>query len=236
MRIRRRWMCGLLVALAACAVLAIGAVAVGTGRICITSTARPENRFDELVPVFHSASDRDGDGVDDQTDILQSAVAYVGTHPRYKSAYYAEGYPDDGCGVCTDVVAYALLGAGYDLQQLVAEDIAASPEAYGIETPDPAIDFRRTGNLAVYFERRARALTTDTADIDAWQGGDIVLYEGHVGIVSDRRNARGVPHLIHHASPFQLAYEEDCLESYGAITDHYRMAPQGNEDQSRFGR
>ncbi len=66
-------------------------------------------------------------------------------------------------------------------------------------------------------------LTKDAADIEAWQGGDVVVYDGHVGIVSDRRNAYGVPYLIHHASPFQLAYEEDRLASYGAIIGHYRM-------------
>lgn len=236
MRIRRRRVCTLLVAIAACAVLAIGAVAVGTGRICITSAERPENRFDGSASVRESAVDRDGDGIDDQTDILQSALTYVETCPRYRSVYYAEGYPDDGCGVCTDVVAYALLGAGYDLQRLVDEDIAADPEAYGIDAPDPAIDFRRVRNLAVYFERNAQALTTDALDLEAWQGGDIVLYGGHVGIVSDRRNARGIPYLIHHASPFQLAYEEDRLVSYGAITGHYRMASHGNGDKSRFGR
>lgn len=225
MRIRRRWMCMLLVAIAACVVLAIGAVAVGTGRICITSAARPENRFDGSVSVYERAVDHDGDGIDDQTDILQSALAYVATCPRYRSAYYAGGYPDDGYGVCTDVVAYALLGAGYDLQRLVDEDIAADSGAYGIDVPDPAIDFRRVHNLAVYFKRNAQALTTDTSDLEAWQGGDIVLYDGHVGIVSDRRDAHGVPYLIHHASPFQLAYEEDRLESYGAITGHYRMIP-----------
>lgn len=225
MRIRRRWMCMLLVAIAACVVLTIGAVAVGTGRICITSAARPENRFDGSVSVYERAVDHDGDGIDDQTDILQSALAYVATCPRYRSAYYAGGYPDDGYGVCTDVVAYALLGAGYDLQRLVDEDIAADSGAYGIDASDSAIDFRRVRNLAVYFKRNAQALTTDTSDLEAWQGGDIVLYDGHVGIVSDRRDAHGVPYLIHHASPFQLAYEEDRLESYGAITGHYRMIP-----------
>lgn len=236
MRIRHRWMWTLSVAIAACIVLAIGAVAVGMGRICITSAARPENRFDGSVSVYESAVDHDGDGIDDQTDILQSALAYVATCPRYRSAYYAEGYPDDGYGVCTDVVAYALLGAGYDLQRLVDEDIVADPEAYGIDAPDSAIDFRRVRNLAVYFERNAQALTADTSDLEAWQGGNIVLYDGHVGIVSDRRDAHGVPYLIHHASPFQLAYEEDFLESYGAITGHYRMIPHGNEDRLRFGR
>lgn len=52
--------------------------------------------------------DADGDGVDDQTDVLDNALAYVDTRPKYKSRYYQTGYPDDGYGVCTDVVAFAL--------------------------------------------------------------------------------------------------------------------------------
>ena len=30
--------------------------------------------------------------------------AYFDTKPHYASKYYAGGYPDDGLGVCTDVV------------------------------------------------------------------------------------------------------------------------------------
>ena len=62
---------------------------------------------------YVSPHDTDGDGIDDQTDILASARAYVETRPAYGSAYYEGGWPDDGRGVCTDVVAYALLGAGF---------------------------------------------------------------------------------------------------------------------------
>ena len=67
--------------------------------------------------------------MDDQLDILNGALAYVSTHPKYKSRYYETGYPDDGYGVCTDVVAYALKNAGYDLQTLVDADIREHPEA-----------------------------------------------------------------------------------------------------------
>ena len=72
---------------------------------------------------------------------------------------------------------------------------------------------------------RDRRLTTDVGDVAEWRGGDIVLYRGHVGIVSDRRNAEGVPYLIHHSGPFQLSYEEDKLQSYGRIIGHYRLSP-----------
>lgn len=199
------------------------AASVATGAACITSAARPADRFTGSIPRYRSQRDRDGDGIDDQTDILDSALAYVQTRPRYRSAYYAGGYPDDGCGVCTDVVAFALRGAGFDLRTLMAEDIAAAPEAYGISAPDADIDFRRVPNVRVYLERHAEALTCDTTDVEAWQGGDIVVYDGHIGIVSDRRDAYGVPYLIHHASPFQLAYEEDALASYGEVVGHYRL-------------
>lgn len=88
-----------------------------------TSASRPEDDYQGRIPQFHSSVDRDDDGVDDQLDILNGALAYVSTHPKYKSRYYETGYPDDGYGVCTDVVAYALKNAGYDLQELVDADI-----------------------------------------------------------------------------------------------------------------
>ena len=50
------------------------------------------------IETYSSRVDRDGDGVDDQTDILQSVRAYLATRPKYKSKYYATGYPDDGYG------------------------------------------------------------------------------------------------------------------------------------------
>ena len=216
--------------LAVAAVLAAAAVAaacalalIATGYVGITSAVRPPDRYGAAVPTYQSPYDRDGDGIDDQTDILENALAYVQTRPRYRSAYYVGGYPDDGRGVCTDVVAFALRGAGFDLRELMDEDIAAHPEVYGIEARDANIDFRRVVNIRVFLERHAESLTCDTTDIAAWQGGDIVVYDGHIGIVSDRRNAQGVPYLIHHAGPFQLAYEENALESYGEVIGHYRM-------------
>ncbi len=188
-----------------------------------TSAARPTDAYAGEIPQLTSPLDADGDGIDDQTDILQGALGYVATQPKYESRYYADGYPDDGYGVCTDVVAFACKGAGYDLMELVAADVAANPEAYAIEAPDPAIDFRRVKNLRVYFPRNAETLTNDLSDVEAWQGGDIVVFEDHIGVVSDRRNARGVPYVIHHDGPFQTAFEQDILESRGDLVGHYRI-------------
>ena len=189
-----------------------------------TSTVRPQDQYVVQVPDFYSTVDAVGDGVDDQTDVLNNAQAYVDTHPKYKSRYYQTGYPDDDYGVCTDVVAFALKNAGYDLQALVDADIREHPQWYDIQQPDANIDFRRVRNLKVFFAHHAVVLTTDVSQIEEWQGGDIVIFKKHIGIVSDRRNRDGVPYVIHHNSPWQSVYEQDILEKRSDIVGHYRIS------------
>lgn len=177
------------------------------------------------IPQYHSAVDKDGDGIDDQTDMLRSVRAYIATQPKYKSEYYATGYPDDGYGVCTDVVAAGMRGAGYDLMELVNQDVLAHPERYAIDVPDKNIDFRRVPTLNAYLAAHAIPLTTDPMQIDQWQGGDIVVYTNHVGVVSDKRDAQGIPLLIHHVSADQKQYEEDVLATFHQqIVGHYRIS------------
>ena len=176
------------------------------------------------IPDYISDTDMDGDGIDDQTDMLQSVKAYLDTKPKYRSEYYAGGYPDDEYGVCTDVVGFGMLGAGYDLKQLVSDDVQARPDMYNIEQRDSNIDFRRVTNLKVYFDAYAITLTTDVHDIDQWQGGDIVVFDGHIGVVSDRRNSRGVTFVLHNGSAVQTSYEQDILESRDDIIGHYRIS------------
>ncbi len=203
--------------------LMVGLVICGRGRWSLTSSRRLPNRYDGEIKVFQSDYDKDKDGIEDQRDILESALAYTQTRPVYQSKYYGTGYPDDAYGVCTDVVAQGLKGAGYDLMVLVEEDILSDPQAYGIEEPDPNIDFRRVRNLLCFFERNSLSLTTDIGRIDEWQGGDIVVFSRHIGIVSDRRNAKGIPYVIHHSGPCQRRYEEDILEKRQDIVGHYRV-------------
>ena len=178
------------------------------------------------VPRYVSAHDEDGDGIDDQSDIYNATLAYLATSPKYKSKYYAgSGYPNDEYGVCTDVVAFALKGAGYDLRELVDADVATAPDAYpDIEKADKDIDFRRVRNLSVYFKRHATALTTDINDIKAWQAGDVVIFPKHIGIISEKRDAKGRPYLLHLASPVQVSYEAPLSAYEGTITAHYRIS------------
>lgn len=176
------------------------------------------------IDTYVSNIDKDNDGIDDQTDILNGVRNYIGTTPKYKSKYYASGYSDDEYGVCTDVVANGLLAAGYDLMELVNEHIENNIDIYNIEKVDKNIDFRRVQNLKVYFKSTAISLTTDVNDIEEWQGGDIVIFDKHIGVVSDNRNRNGVPLLIHHANPYQVHYEEDILEDRSDIIGHYRLS------------
>lgn len=176
------------------------------------------------IEQYKSKIDKDKDGIDDQTDILNNTREYIKTKPIYKSKYYETGYPNDEYGVCTDVVGIALKNAGYDLMELVNEDIKNNKEKYDIEVIDKNIDFRRVKNLKIFFKNNAINLSTDINKIEEWQGGDIIIFKNHIGIVSDKRNKKGIPFIIHNQSPYQSNYEEDILETRKDIVGHYRMS------------
>lgn len=168
-------------------------------------------------------TDQDEDGLDDQSDIYQSALDYLETSPSYKSEYYPDGYPDDGNGVCTDVIGFALLGAGYNLRDLMNEDIQHYPEKYQIDEPDPNIDFRRVRNIKVWLDRHAKSLSLDLSDPLSWQPGDIVVFLEHIGIVSEYRNEHNVPFIVHLRGGLQLSWTEDILETRNDLVGHYRI-------------
>ena len=187
----------------------------------------PHKKYDNScfgIEQYISNVDKDNDNIDDQTDILLNVKNYVKKRPKYKSKYYDTGYPNDEYGVCTDVVAFGLKNAGYDLMELVNNDITKNKEKYDIDVVDKNIDFRRVINLNVYFRNNNISLTTDLSKIEEWQGGDIVVFKGHIGIVSDKRNKNGTPFIIHHANQFQKYYEEDILELRNDIVGHYRIS------------
>ena len=162
-----------------------------------------------------STNDYDKDGIDDYTDIMLGARIDAINKPKYKSVYYAGGYPPDSEGVCTDVIWRAFKNAGYNLKDMIDLDIKNNPNDYpGLDKiPDPNIDFRRVRNL-------------DLNKIDQWQPGDIVIFGAsytHIGIISDKRNKKGIPYLIHNAD--QSHREEDALlkwDKKSGIVGHYR--------------
>ena len=166
--------------------------------------------------------------------LIAGAREEVRRKPLYKSAYYAGGFPPETEGVCTDLLWRAFAFAGYDLKKRMDADIRKHTTAYPrISKPDPNIDFRRVPNQTVFFRRHAETLTTriDTANMAAWQPGNIVVFTNpdHIAILSDKRNAKGFPLLLHNQGPF--ATEEDDFAAWYSqgIVAHFRFIPQGLE-------
>jgi len=178
------------------------------------------------ITILKSDNDFDSDGIDDYTDILKGAKIEANNKPKYKSAYYNGGYPPEDEGVCTDVIWRALKNAGYNLKELVDNDIKENRKLYtSIDKVDSNIDFRRVRNLKVFFDNNYTVLTNDPYDIAQWMPGDIVIFgTTHIAIISDRRNKEGIPYIIHNAS--QPNRDEDALlywYSSRGITGHYRI-------------
>ena len=186
-------------------------------------TRKTYTNEDFNIPNIKSNIDYDNDGIDDYTDIYLSALDYVKTKPKYKSKYYNGGFPNDNFGVCTDVVAFAFLNAGYNLRDLVDEDIRKNIELYNIDKPDKNIDFRRVKNLKIFFDRNASTLTNDVNWYMDFQKGDIVVFDKHIAIISEKRNKKGIPYIIHNSGNFK--YVEDALTRYN-IVGHYRWKEQ----------
>jgi len=174
------------------------------------------------IEQLKSNTDYDKDGIDDYTDILNGAKIDAKNKPKYKSEYYAGGYPPDNIGVCTDVIWRAFKNAGYSLKDMVDTDIKNNQDDYDIDIIDSNIDFRRVVNLRVFFDKYATTLTNDIYDIDEWMPGDIVIFGNnkHIGIVSNYRNSDGVAYIIHNGG--QPVRDENYLVRANVIK-HYRF-------------
>lgn len=205
--------------------------------LTLVRRAKSPERIKIAIPRVLSGHDEDGDGIDDLDDILLGARAEAKRHPYYKSAYYKGGYPPPDEGVCTDVIWRAIKEAGYDLKTMIDRDIESNVKAYPRVggKPDPNIDFRRAPNLVSFFSRHSMELPIeitpgDVKSLEAWQGGDIVVFDKpypHIGIVSDKRRDDGVPLLIHNGGPY--ATESDYLTSWlSPISHHFRFPKSPN--------
>ncbi|MDW7650691.1 MAG: DUF1287 domain-containing protein [Bacillota bacterium] len=164
--------------------------------------------------------------------ILLGARREVKDRVTYDAAYAVISYPGGDVpadrGACTDVVIRALRHAGIDLQERIHEDMKDHfelyPQNWGLGAPDSNIDHRRVPNQMRYFERFGQALTLDVrGHTDQWQWGDIVYWrfpDGrlHCGVISDRKNRKGIPLVIHNGG---ITREEDCLLRW-EIIGHYR--------------
>lgn len=188
---------------------------------------------------IRSIYDKDNDGKEDQTDILESARERTQHEVNYIDTYYSEneGKPPDDEGVCTDLFWRGLDGAGYDFQELLYQDMIINPEDYplgiwGVPEPNRYIDFRRVPNIEAYLNKFAQSLTTKVEpcnyeNLNEWQGGDIVIFmldgigpSDHIAFVSDKRDRSGLPYLIHNYGFGTV--EQPGLMNFGEIVGHYR--------------
>lgn len=183
----------------------------------------------EVMLIEHpsSAADRIVNGAKNEV------IRGVSYDASYEQIPYPNGDVPQDRGACTDVVVRALRSAGYDLQKLIHEDMKVRfdlyPKRYGLSHPDPNIDHRRVPNHKVFLRRHGKALPLSTKGGAAgtWMPGDLVYWDiglgrDHCGILSNDRNADGLPLVIHN---LRTTRQEDCLTDW-RITGHFRYPPQ----------
>jgi uncharacterized protein len=162
--------------------------------------------------------------------IVEAARKQIGVTVSYDSAYETLKYPGGDVpkerGVCTDVVIRAIRdGLGHDLQKLVHEDMKDNfgkyPKTWGLKRTDKNIDHRRVPNLMTFFKRKH---STFPSNMSKYLPGDLVTctvppHLPHIMIVSDRKNADGLPLVIHNIGGGTR--EEDRLGDF-PLTGHFR--------------
>jgi uncharacterized protein YijF (DUF1287 family) len=182
--------------------------------------------------------DRDRDGIPDPLDSLIGAKTLLLNRAAYVEGYKPLSFPGGDVprqmGVCTDVIVRALRNAGLDLQAELHADIARAPRAYPmVRKRNPSIDHRRVKTLLPFFRRHMMRHGTDARDPrDPYQAGDIVFMDtfpsrsgpDHVGIVSDRLGASGLPLIINNWAPGSADAEMDLLP-FVLVTDRFRLLP-----------
>lgn len=181
-----------------------------------------------LTPVFAQEADFGARLSDAAIERTSHRIVY---DPAYVRLDYPMGDVAPDRGVCADVIVRAFRKLGFDLQELVHEDMRAAFELYpnhwGLTRPDSNIDHRRVPNLETFFERKgARLMISDNAsnylpgDIVAWNLKGDKGWLPHIGIVTGRIGPTGKPMVVHNIGAGPKL--EDVLFDW-KITGHYRV-------------
>jgi uncharacterized protein YijF (DUF1287 family) len=190
----------------------------------------------EKTPVPVPALAAFADAIDDiGLAIVAAARSQIGKTEKYDPSYVRLEYPMGDIpietGVCTDVIIRALREAlNMDLQQLIHEDMRNSfllyPKKWGLKLPDKSIDHRRVLNQKKYFERKGFSVPISDKAED-YQPGDIITCGlPHIMIVSDKKNERGIPLVIHNIG---RGTREESNLFVSDITGHYRITHKGRQ-------
>ncbi len=181
---------------------------------------------------------------DIQKEIVLKALELLDEDIEYGyDVFPATGYPSSNVWISTDVISVTLRDCGYDLMDLIYEDMNEHKEAYpldirGRKTPIKYIDFRDVIFQEKFFERNATALPVeyDKENEDnnlLWQPGDIVYFQvdpdnqnQDLGGFISRYNNNGVPLVIMISKKLEKIseIEIDKLMEY-KIVGHFRYPP-----------
>jgi len=179
-----------------------------------------------------------------QKEIVLKALELLDEDIEYGyDVFPATGYPSSNVWISTDVISVTLRDCGYDLMDLICEDMNEHKEDYpmdikGRKTAIKYIDFRDVFFQEQFFKRNA--LTTLPVEYDKenednsflWQPGDIVYfqfdennpYKDLGGFISPHKNNDGVPLVIMISKELEKVREVDKLMEY-KIVGHFRYPP-----------
>lgn len=181
---------------------------------------------------------------DIQKEIVLKALELLDEDIEYGYEVFPDtGYPSSNVWISTDVISVTLRDCGYDLMDLIHEDMNEHKEDYpmdikGRKTAIKYIDFRDVFFQEQFFKRNA--LTTLPLEYDKenennnflWQAGDIVYFQFDEnnpyadlgGFISSHPNEDGVPLVIMISKEFGKVREVDKLLEY-KIVGHFRYPP-----------
>jgi uncharacterized protein YijF (DUF1287 family) len=190
---------------------------------------------------------------DIQKKIVLKLMELLDQNITYGYKVYPEtGYPtENDVWASTDVIAVTLRDVGYDLMDLIYNDMQAHKEDYPMDitkrkNPIKYIDFRWTFFQEKFFSRNAWGLQNKDGSWDyvpgnkdnpiQWQAGDIVYfqfdpenpYQDLGGFISNNNNANGVPLIIMISKEFGSVKEVDKLLEY-TVVGHYRYPNPNTE-------
>ncbi len=192
------------------------------------------------VPITDAtaAHDADRDGIPDPLDVLIGAKKTVLNADDYTEGYVELNYPNGDVpreiGVCTDVIVRAVRNAGVDLQKVLHEDIRRAPRAYPMikGAGNGSIDHRRVGTLLPYFKRHWEHHSARLDDpSDPLRPGDVIFMDtfpsrsgpDHIGIISDRLGAEGLPLVINNWTNGTTTAEMDLL-TFVPVLHRFRLS------------
>ncbi len=177
---------------------------------------------------------------DEQKKIVLKLMKLPEEDIEYQYQFYADtGYPNDKYWISTDVISVVLNDCGYDLMELIYDDMSQHIDAYpmdlkGSKKPDKKTDFRVVYFQKKFFQRNALELPTDfdasdPANILQWQPGDIVYFtvdeenpgKDVAGMISNHNSPEGVPLVIMITKDLQKVTETNALTEMKA-SGHYR--------------